>query len=167
MANGHTNPRQWTDTHCRCISCLEWRGNNEFGANKQTQNGLAYYCKECANGRARKNHSVRYHSSSKYKDAKRSAYIKNRHGIDAETYEAMLAAQDYSCAICGVELSSRGHGTHLDHCHTSGKLRAMLCTNCNRGLGHFQDNVDFLESAIEYLRQHNESACSHKEGTNR
>ncbi len=98
-----------------------------------------------------------------YKEEKRISYIKNRHGISAEEYEAMLVVQEYSCAICKVKLLSRGHGTHLDHSHKTGKLRAMLCTNCNRGLGHFQDNTEFLKVAIDYLNSHNEDGL-HKGG---
>jgi hypothetical protein len=170
MANAHTNPRQYTETHCKCIACGAWKLNEEFGSNKGTQNGLAYYCKACAANRARKNYAKRMScpiNKEKQSDKTRNYQLLKTHGVTAEEYEAMLAAQEYSCAICGVELSSRGHKTHLDHCHNTGKLRAMLCTNCNRGLGHFQDNEELLKKAADYLHQHNESACSHKEGNSR
>lgn len=46
---------------------------------------------------------------------------------------------------------------HLDHCHITGKIRGFLCSNCNTGLGLFKDNINLLESAIKYLRTHNDN----------
>jgi hypothetical protein len=68
-------------------------------------------------------------------------------------------------AICGIPLESSGHLTHLDHCHATGKLRSFLCTNCNRGLGHFQDDEELLEAARIYLIGHRANHNSPKEGS--
>lgn len=51
------------------------------------------------------------------------------------------------CALCGEP------GQHIDHCHTTGRVRGHLCNNCNKGLGHFKDNPDTLLKAIEYLKE--------------
>jgi DNA-directed RNA polymerase subunit RPC12/RpoP len=70
----------------------------------------------------------------------------------------MLAVQDNKCAICGKEddtvLSSGAYKRlAVDHCHKTGKLRGILCENCNRGIGMFKDNQELLEQAIRYLNQ--------------
>ncbi len=83
--------------------------------------------------------------------------MKLKHGLPLEKYEEILAQQNSICAICKVKLLSSGSGTHLDHSHKTGKLRAFLCTNCNRGLGHFQDNIENLLAAVDYLATHNQS----------
>ena len=79
-----------------------------------------------------------------------------RYGITFEQYELMLAEQEGKCAVCNSEdvNNSRSHGRlFIDHCHTSGKVRGLLCSRCNHGLGLFQDDIDRLRSAIEYLER--------------
>jgi hypothetical protein len=67
-----------------------------------------------------------------------------------EQYEAMLISQNGVCKICR-HLSSDGKALHIDHCHTTNKIRGLLCNNCNNGLGRFNDNAETLRSAISYL----------------
>lgn len=71
-----------------------------------------------------------------------------------EQYNAMLIEQKGVCAICGKseEVSPKGV-LSIDHDHTTGKVRGLLCDTCNRGgLGHFYDNVSLLRNAIKYLK---------------
>lgn len=132
-----------------------------FHRDKTTLLGIAYWCKPCANRNARKN-NLKNKDNLEYRKQKKNNYIKNRHGITLQEYNAKLAEQDFVCAICGVELSEGDPNTHLDHCHKSGKLRAFLCTNCNRGLGHFKDSIDNLQKAVDYLNSHSEYENSQK-----
>lgn len=82
---------------------------------------------------------------------RRKYILKYRYGITPETFNEMFLQQDGKCAICGVEY----HATlHIDHCHTTGKVRGLLCNNCNRGLGHFKDSKEILMKAKEYLDHH-------------
>lgn len=69
----------------------------------------------------------------------------------------MSEEQNYRCAICDKIPQSYGYHTKLvlDHCHEKNKIRSLLCDKCNKGLGHFQDNIEILKSAIKYLRKHN------------
>jgi len=82
------------------------------------------------------------------------------YGLDAHGYIAMLEAQKGVCAICGkperrVDGSSQKiKDLAVDHCHTSNRLRALLCFNCNTGLGLFDDNPDLLSKARAYLLQY-------------
>jgi hypothetical protein len=61
----------------------------------------------------------------------------------------MLAAQGGLCAICKV-----APGGHVDHDHETGAVRALLCFNCNGGLGQFKDNPEVLHAAAYYVQFH-------------
>lgn len=65
--------------------------------------------------------------------------------------DAIYREADGKCAICASPRGKRNHA--LDHCHTTGKLRGVLCVNCNQGLGHFKDDVERLRKAIQYLER--------------
>ena len=67
--------------------------------------------------------------------------------IPVAEYERLLAQQDSKCGICSRELAP----PHIDHDHKTGKLRGLLCFNCNVGLGHFQDSPELLAKAMAYL----------------
>jgi hypothetical protein len=77
----------------------------------------------------------------------RKGYIKYQYGLTVEEYDVLIAS---GCAICGSDGKGDG-GIHLDHCHSSGKIRGTLCGNCNRGLGNFKDNPLRLRRAAGYL----------------
>ena len=85
--------------------------------------------------------------------------LKERYNITTERYDEMLTAQNHRCAICGNEeifnhpITNKTVKLAVDHCHTTGKVRGLLCMDCNRGLGKFHDDVVKLEAAIIYLRQ--------------
>lgn len=161
MANKYTAYTKVTETHAQCSDCGEIKPHTEFHKSKEYlhRKGCSYYCKTCACARSRKNHKKRKETDPRYTTAKRSTYFKHKYGLTLEEYTEKLKAQGNVCAICGVELLTSGHLTHLDHCHTTGKLRAFLCTNCNRGLGHFKDSVENLKNAITYLESHTVGDC--------
>lgn len=82
-------------------------------------------------------------------------YFMSNYGVSSEVVYQMLDSQDRKCKICGGEgFRMKAGATNklvLDHDHKTGDVRGMLCHNCNRGLGLFQDSIDHLQSAIEYL----------------
>ncbi len=81
----------------------------------------------------------------------RHTYLKKHFKITLAEYEQMLEQQNNGCAICGHKCKTYGN-LSVDHCHKTGKIRGLLCTNCNRAIGLFSDNVDFLKNAIRYLQ---------------
>lgn len=84
----------------------------------------------------------------------RDLMLKNNYGISLSDYFRMYFSQEGKCAICGAEKPDHGkHGLVVDHCHTHGHVRKLLCFDCNTGLGRFKDDVLLLAKAIDYLNQ--------------
>jgi hypothetical protein len=87
----------------------------------------------------------------------KSIDLKKRFGISLEEYQLMLESQNYVCKLCGNPEKSRDHRTKkirylaVDHCHTNGNIRGLLCSDCNTALGLFKDNVEVLQKAIDYV----------------
>lgn len=146
----------WLDSHGnkRCTTCKEYKSMDEYHNHKAGRYGKALSCKTCAKARARNSHRRRKDNPD-YRYYFKNQHTMNTYGITREEYDRKLEAQGHICAVCETELLG-GHQTHLDHDHTTGKLRDFLCTNCNRGIGHFQDSVVILKKAIAYLGKHNE-----------
>lgn len=92
--------------------------------------------------------------NSKERSAKRrlrTNLLKN-YNINADQYDSILKEQNEVCAICQKEeLCNRLLA--VDHCHTTKKVRGLLCTNCNMAIGKFQDNIEYLKRAVEYLER--------------
>lgn len=73
-------------------------------------------------------------------------HLRQAYGITPEDYNNILKSQDGKCKICRSNIK-----LHLDHCHTTGKVRGILCSMCNHGIGNFKDNIELMKKAIEYL----------------
>lgn len=85
----------------------------------------------------------------------RNNILKHHYGITLDEYEEMMRDQGGLCAICGgVGRTDRDSPLDVDHNHETGDVRALLCVNCNHGLGKFKDDIERLEKAIAYLREH-------------
>lgn len=79
--------------------------------------------------------------------------LKKRFGMTLEDYDKMLFEQGGKCAICNIHHTETPRKLNVDHCHTTGKIRGLLCFNCNTSLGKLQDSIQILEQAIKYLQQ--------------
>ena len=66
--------------------------------------------------------------------------------------EQKTEKQNYCCAICKTHSDLLPRNLAVDHCHTTGKVRGLLCTNCNIGLGMLKDSSEILNLAIKYLK---------------
>lgn len=97
----------------------------------------------------------------KYPDRVRSTDLKKNFGISLDQYNRMLEDQSGVCAICGNPETVVDNRTNqprnlaVDHCHTTKKVRGLLCMGCNQGIGNFRENQQFLISAVSYLMKHN------------
>lgn len=83
------------------------------------------------------------------KEKRRAYLLKYNYGISVKEYDLMFEKQGGCCAICGKPSIERALST--DHDHETGKVRGLLCRNCNLALGHFKDDVSLMKRAIEYL----------------
>jgi len=127
---------------------------------KRVQNGMAT-CNRCDEQKAedqfpRLNFGT-YLCRMCLKAAEQSQQLRKQ-GCSNEQFEAFLEAQDGKCAICGaIEGHRSRYGTvcrlAVDHDHQTGKVRGLLCNNCNRGLGRFKDSIKHLKAAIRYLKR--------------
>lgn len=95
------------------------------------------------------------------KENKSHAYtILNRFKITAIQYNEILKHQNNTCAICKNPETQKKRKSNnprmlsIDHCHKTGKIRGLLCHQCNVGLCTFKDSIEYLESAINYLKNH-------------
>lgn len=98
-------------------------------------------CSSCYQGWLNKNNPDRARATKK-------AHLKWRSGISLEEYELRYREQGGVCAICR---SACPKALAADHCHTTGKIRGLLCTRCNVGIGMFRDSVRLLFRAVTYL----------------
>lgn len=108
-----------------------------------------------ANRERHKANSKKYYEANKAKHmAYSTAYNRlKKTGVSPEAYESMLEKQQGLCAICRLTCT---RALAADHNHTTGVFRGLLCNNCNRGLGHFKDNIENLEAALSYLKGTND-----------
>lgn len=136
-----------------CYSCKETKEFSLFRKNKGTKDGFTASCKRCLN-------AVRdaYYKANPEKNRERS--IKQHYGLSMQQLELLYKEQKGSCAICGkhLELYSKDKTASLDvarvdHDHTTGKVRGLLCNHCNIGIGHMKDNVVLLRNAVKYLEE--------------
>lgn len=86
----------------------------------------------------------------------RSKRLQKLYGITLAEYDLMFESQDGKCAICNLpesEMSKSGYLKPLavDHCHTTNKIRSLLCSQCNKAIGAFKDSPDLCIKAAEYL----------------
>jgi hypothetical protein len=94
---------------------------------------------------------------ARHPDKSKNHELKKRFGISFQQYEEMWLAQDGLCAICGKAETAKRNGSDqvrylaVDHCHATGKIRALLCTGCNQGLGNFREDAELLVKAAAYL----------------
>ncbi|RBY97482.1 endonuclease [Blastococcus sp. TF02-8] len=127
--------------HKWCPDCEQILPFASFGRNAASKTGRTSYCKPCHNARGRRS-----------KDAvggERTYHLRRRYGITAAEADAMLATQGGVCAICRAAPAA-----HVDHDHDSGAVRALLCFNCNGGLGQFRDDPWLLRRAAFYVEHH-------------
>lgn len=122
-------------TNRRCSTCKELKPNTTDNFHTfSTKSGSATraLCKVC---------------HSKYQ---KEYKLMKHYGLSLMGYELMIEQQDAKCAICN-ELTSK---LVVDHCHTTGKVRSLLCNDCNTGIGMLKENKEIMLSAIEYIDHH-------------
>ncbi len=115
-------------------------------------------CKACCADAARSNNAS---DDTLYMRVQWPSKLRRQYGIEPEDYFDMLESQGGGCAICLSKTPSDRHYSrrgkqemfHVDHCHSTGRVRGLLCHLCNRALGLIRDNHSIAESMSAYLRK--------------
>lgn len=134
----------------------EYREKNRSKLNKHLREYYHRYPEKWAEYSAKHREEIRarkreYNATPRGKRAAISRHLKRLYNITADKYDEILKEQNGSCAICGKSTTEFKRRLAVDHDHGSGKVRGLLCTNCNRGVGNFYDSPDLLQKAIFYL----------------
>ena len=130
------NPRKIVS----CGGCGDDRPHSAFGL-----------CQPCYVKEHRKRNPEAYLAAS------RRYTQKYKYGLENGQFEALLKAQGYQCAICTKDLTKPNTSfpdrACVDHNHTTGQVRGILCVACNTGIGHLQDNATLLRLAADYVEK--------------
>jgi len=122
-----------------------WRAENK---DKVKAYNVAWYAE-----RHNRNELSRFNRIA-YRSHRRAHHINKKFGLSTEQYESMVVAQKGQCALCPqVDLPEKRLA--IDHDHKTGKIRALLCDRCNRGIGFFDEEPKRLRAAAEYIETHN------------
>lgn len=155
LAYYHAN-KDRIDREARSAYHKNWRAENPEKAKRTPKKAAAHYAQfriryeTKPEVRKRKNDSVR-DWQGKNPEKVRNMKLKKKYGITIEDFEAMFKAQDEKCAICGA--TSGYNFPAVDHCHSTKKVRGLLCQRCNHGIGLFKDDPIRLRAAADYLER--------------
>jgi hypothetical protein len=138
--------------YCQCEKTKQWfMKNKEYVATKRKErwekSDKAFETQKAKEWGQKNPNKLRHYN------------LKRKYGISLEDYKLILGQQNGVCKICKkpeIAIDSKNFKLRdlaVDHCHVSNKVRGLLCTNCNQGLGCFMDNIDYLKIAIKYLEE--------------
>lgn len=144
------------EQHKNCCICGERKHFDLFYNFKNKSDNKSYRCKLC-DDKARKKWSNA--NPEKAYSSMRGRNLKHKYGISLEKYKEMLTEQECKCAICGATENNtigerKDWNFAVDHDHKTGKVRGLLCNNCNRGIGLLKDNPELIRKAAEYVETH-------------
>lgn len=137
-----------------CKLCYTFKSRNEFEFSRYNKDKMKSYCQIC---RVEYDRLARIKRKSKdfikYSLREKDRKLRLKYNITLDQYDIILEQQDYKCRICSKpHLYEKRTNLFVDHCHKTGVVRGLICNSCNKGLGDFKDNIDFLEKAIIYLK---------------
>jgi hypothetical protein len=123
----------------RCARCQEVKPLEDFNRHPTKTNGRASYCKLC----------VSSNSKTWYLTKGRERWLRKTYGIGLDEYNALVEKQEGRCAACGR--LPEGRALDVDHDHTYGRVRGLLCMRCNLAIGHLGDDPDAIVALAMYL----------------
>lgn len=148
-----------------CYKCKRSLPYGCFGSapKAHTKLKLDGYCFECRAEYSRsdyqKHRPVRLQKAKDRDPAKsRASHRKRKYGISEADFAALLESQGGRCKICGQQ-GTEPYQLCVDHSHTTGKIRGLLCSGCNSGLGYFKDSPSLMRLAIAYLKEDGIGGC--------
>ncbi len=142
----------------RCSHCKEEKDLKDFGVDNRNKTGYLSECKECRNKRLRESRDEKtlrkrkeiqdkYRRSSKFSDTS----LKRIYGISLKEWQKMFDEQDGCCASCGEHQADLSRTLCVDHDHDTGKVRGLVCRQCNLALGLLKDDPEVVAKLLEYI----------------
>lgn len=162
-AKGETNRNKCVECACECGNHKIYREDKVLrgsykscGCSWEKRDENVGECKVCSKCKLSKDISDFSFGKSICAECARWQQIQKNYNLSRDEYFKLLDSQGGNCAICNEKpkQSEKGGRLFVDHCHTTHKIRGLLCFKCNSGLGNFNDNQNFLQNAINYLKIH-------------
>lgn len=134
-----------------CPSCKEYKELSQFHNENRRAFGVTSRCKICHGAATSKNYTL---------ESARGYHLQRTYGLSLEEYEQMYRDQNGVCACCGQSETVRPGRTRrnqakpvlqVDHCHTTGAVRGLLCTGCNTALGSLGEDPERVKSLLKYI----------------
>lgn len=177
-SRGHISPRYASSGNCaQCIAerkgnaYINFRGKsskrsaeNQILAEEAIAGGKTTYfaLTQCPHG-----HSERFVNSNscvecsrlnmqKRKEESKWKRIEKLYGVTKSIFDLMLKDQDHKCAICESEIKE---SAHIDHCHTDGHVRGLLCSRCNQAIGLLDEDTERMKKAVSYIRRSHDAVA--------
>lgn len=138
----------------RCKRCKRQQEKQWASRNKST---IAKYAKRYSSTEAAKSKYAAYKQSNNGKIAIQHNHLKKCYGLSPEQYAELVERSNNKCELCGGSLvpgKKGGRSLVVDHDHDTGRVRGLIHSTCNSGLGMFNDDIAMLKKAILYLEQH-------------
>lgn len=133
-----------------CTRCGSEKTFEEFSKAKAALDGRTSHCKVCRAAAERKR---RKETDRDY--LWRQRWLKKKYGITPDDFDQMFEKQAGLCQICGTDRPGGRWNTFcVDHCHKTGKVRGLLCKDCNTGIGQMGDSPSRLRLAADYLEKY-------------
>ena len=135
-----------------CTACQRPKPKETFHAHPGRPEGIGNHCADCA-----KERSIGWYSNPANKERRKHSLRLRLYGIKPDEYNALFEAQGGVCAICGtypITDSPKTTGLHVDHDHSTGRYRGLLCQPCNHILGNCKESLTILDAAKAYLLRH-------------
>lgn len=113
-----------------------------------------FYDRKYKDSKKGQQYRIKYQSrirgTEKAKTWARKTHLKRNYGMTLEEFDSMINDQKNNCKICNDSFENTQ--PYVDHCHTTGNIRGILCKSCNQMLGFSKDNIIILKEAIDYLK---------------
>lgn len=110
------------------------------------KNGIKPWCKECYRA-----YNTKYMQKARSGGSKKYNHYYKKYGLTQEDVILMHENRNFKCDICNQDTDHRYDKLCVDHSHTTGKVRGLLCFSCNTLLGNAKDDIEILKNAIKYL----------------
>jgi hypothetical protein len=137
----------------KCANCEEYKDLSDFSPSKDKAFGVNSWCKVCI-AQVKNTHYTL--------ERARAEHLWRVYGLTMEAYEQMLTGQNGLCACCGrsetrrVGRKKRSENApllHVDHCHTTGRIRGLLCSACNQALGLLEEDPQRIKALLHYVEE--------------